>query len=48
MIYSKPNDKIPMITEKYRVGDPITLITSNMPGELKNDIIKIIKQYCNI
>lgn len=46
MIGSKPNDKIPMILEKYPIGEPITLITSNMPDELKIVIDKMISQYC--
>lgn len=46
MIGSKPNDKIPMILEKFPVGEPITLITSNMPEVLKEEIIKLISQYC--
>jgi hypothetical protein len=46
MIGSKPNDKIPMILEKYPIGEPITLITSNMPDVLKDEIIKLISQYC--
>ena len=46
IIGSKPNDKIPMILEKYSVGEPITLITSNMPDELKKAIDEMISQYC--
>ena len=46
MIESKPNDNIPMILERFPVGEPITLITSNMPETLKEEIIKLISQYC--
>jgi len=46
MIGSKPNDKIPMILEKFPIGEPITLMTSNMPEVLKEEIIKLISQYC--
>lgn len=28
-------------------GKPITLITSNMPQELKDELSAIIKKYCN-
>lgn len=47
MIGSKPNDNIPMILEKYPIGEPITLITSNMPPDLKEQIEEIIGRYCN-
>jgi len=46
MVGNKPNDEIPMILEKYPIGKPITLITSNMPDVLKDEIIKLISQYC--
>jgi len=46
MIASRPNGKLPMILEKYTIGEPITLITSNMPVVLKNEIIRLISQYC--
>jgi hypothetical protein len=45
MIGSRPNYQIPMILEKYPIGQPITLITSNMPDVLKDEIIKLIEQY---
>jgi hypothetical protein len=35
-----------MILEKYTIGEPITLITSNMPDLLKDEIIKLISRYC--
>ena len=46
MIGSKPNDKIPAILEFYTTGRVITLITSNMPEPLKDEITKLISQYC--
>ena len=46
MIGSKPNDKIPTILEKFPISEPITLITSNMPDVLKDEIIKLISDYC--
>jgi hypothetical protein len=46
MIGSKPNDNITMIVEKYPIGEPITLITSNMPDDLNTIIIKLISEYC--
>lgn len=46
MVGSKTNDKIPLILEKYPIGEPITLITSNMPDVIKDEIIKLISQYC--
>jgi hypothetical protein len=36
-----------MILEKYPIGEPITLITSNMPPDLKKQIEEIIGRYCN-
>lgn len=47
VIIDKPNDRIPMITERFTIGEPITLITSNIPELLKEEIIKLISQYCN-
>ena len=47
IIGSKPNDMIPTILEKYPIGEPITLMTSNMPNELKYTIEKLISDYCN-
>lgn len=46
MIGSKPNDNLPMFVERYPIGKPITLITSNMPNVLKDEIIKLISDYC--
>ena len=46
MIGRKPNDEMPMILEKFPIGEPITLMTSNMPEVLKEEIIKLISQYC--
>jgi len=38
MIGSKPNNKISMVLDKFPIGEPITLITSNMPEVLKEEI----------
>jgi hypothetical protein len=46
MIGSKPNAEVPMILEKFPIGEPITLITSNIPEVLKEEIIRLISQYC--
>jgi hypothetical protein len=46
MIRTKPNDKTPMILERFPIGEPMTLITSNMPDTLEDEIIKIISLYC--
>ena len=35
------------IDEKYPVGKPMTIITSQMPGSLKAEINELIKSYCN-
>lgn len=35
------------VVEKHPVGKLITLITSNMPFELKKAIDDMIKKYCN-
>jgi hypothetical protein len=47
MIGSRPSEICPMIVEKYPIGEPITLITSNMPEVLKNEIVELIERYCN-
>ena len=46
VIGSRPNDEMPMIVERYPIGQPIILITSNMPNDIKQEIIKLIEQYC--
>lgn len=46
IIGTRPNDDIPMIVEKYPIGKTITLITSNMPDELKEAIDGMVSQYC--
>lgn len=45
-IGTKPNEKIQTIVEKYPIGNSITLVTSNMPEILKDEIIKLIEHYC--
>ena len=47
MICSKPNNNMSMFMEHYPVGETITLVTSNMPNDLKEQINHIIEQYCN-
>ncbi len=47
MIGRKPSKTIPMLEERFPIGEPITLITSNMPEELKNTIVNLIEKYCN-
>lgn len=46
MVGERPGP-IPTITERYPVGEPIVLMTSNMPHNLKSAINDIIKKYCN-
>lgn len=46
MIGSRPSHNMPTIVERYPIDEPITLITSNMPDSLKNEIIKLINNYC--
>lgn len=36
-----------IMTEAYPIGEPIILITSNMPSDLRTQIQEIIGQYCN-
>ncbi len=33
--------------ESYPMGKTITMVTSNMPGDLKCEIEDIMKRYCN-
>jgi hypothetical protein len=47
VIGRKQSETIPMFVENYKVGETITLITSNMPDKLINEIDSIIKTYCN-
>lgn len=44
----KIDDPITMMSHYEGVGDMIHLVTSNMPTELNDEIIKMIKKYCNI
>ncbi len=46
IIGTRPSE-IPMIVEKYPIGKPITIITSEMPDNLKQMIEDLITQYCN-
>ena len=36
-----------MFIEKYPVGEPITLITSNMPKILLEQVKNLIEKYCD-
>lgn len=47
MIAERPSEISPFIFEKYPVGKPITLMTSNMPEDLRQVIDNIISDYCN-
>jgi len=47
MIGKKEHDKIPMMIERHSIGKSFALITSNMPPALKEEIDKLIVQYCN-
>jgi len=47
MVGTRPMNENKMIVEKYPMGEPITLITSNMPKQLNDEIIEIISNYCN-
>lgn len=46
MIGRKSNEVNPMFWESFPVGKPITLITSNMPDGLRDEIIKLVSDYC--
>jgi hypothetical protein len=47
MIGSKPYDDNFMIMERYGIGKPIIIITSNMPDNLQKQIKDLISNYCN-
>ena len=47
MIGEKPSNDFIGTIEKYPIGKEITLITSNMPDDLKLKLDEIIKTYCN-
>lgn len=44
----RPSDISPMITEKFPIGDPIVLFTSNMPPDLQKKVDDAISEYCGI
>jgi len=46
MVSKKPSEN-GVLMEKYTVGEPITVITGNMPKSLKIAIEEVIKNYCN-
>jgi hypothetical protein len=47
IIGSRPSEISPIMVEKYPIGKPITLVTSEMPDGLRIEIEKLIEQYCN-
>jgi hypothetical protein len=47
MIGEKPSNENYMLVEKFPIGEPIILITSNMPDDLLKEIKNMIAQYCN-
>ena len=44
----RPSDMSPMMVEKYPIGEPITLLTGNMPPELQEKVKEVISEYCGI
>ena len=46
MIDRRSSPDIPMVVESFPVGKSITLITSNMPLDLKEAINNMIREYC--
>lgn len=46
MIGTKPA-LVSYFIEKYPIGEPITLMTSNMPDHLRTEIVNLISNYCN-
>ena len=44
---AKPDPEHPNMVQYEPTGKSITLITSNMPTELKDELTGIIKEYCN-
>jgi len=44
----KPDEKNPEIFIKEPKGDKFKVITSNMPDDLKSEVIELIRSYCNL
>ncbi len=36
-----------IMVERFPIGEPITVLTSNMPNDLKEEINSVIEAYCN-
>lgn len=47
MTATRPNLHHPrLMDETYCIGEPIIIVTSNMPDDLRNEIVNIIHKYC--
>jgi len=44
----KPHETDPHAVIKEPVGDKIMLITSNMPKELKQEMVRMVRDHCNL
>ena len=47
IVFEEPNPNLPGIVLKRTWGEPILVITGNMPEPLRKAVDKIIKEYCN-
>jgi hypothetical protein len=47
VVGTKPKEDNSTFVERYPVGEPIILLTSNMPDGLKNDVDDLVRRYCN-
>ncbi len=47
VVGTKKTESSSMFVERYPVGEPIILLTSNMPDGLKNEIDDLVRRYCN-
>jgi hypothetical protein len=47
IIVVEKSNRINGVVEKFPVGKPISLITSGMPEELREELEDIVKLYCN-
>ena len=48
IVRKRPDFDLPDVMVTEGVGEPITLITSNMPTRLREEIVAHIEQFCNI
>lgn len=46
VIGKRPSEEFPEFIERYPIGDPLILITSDMPVDLKEEIFRTIERYC--